>query len=119
MYSALNPQNHHALKTLGFNTSFDVSLTQERPSLDDVLKPAIEIEHELRDLFATGKSHERLADPHVGLVGVFNASDEIRATRANRSRRPGSFCCCHPCAAVVDCCATARPLSRRGLPRPS
>jgi hypothetical protein len=75
-------------------------VSNSRTSLDDVLKPAIEIEHELRDLFATGKSHERLADPHVGLVDVFNVSDETRATRANRSRRPGSFCCCHPCAAV-------------------
>ncbi|KAJ7492098.1 ankyrin repeat protein [Mycena latifolia] len=51
-------------------------------SLDDVLKPSLEIEAELRTLFASDKFSERLADPHVGLVDVFDAPDTIRATRA-------------------------------------
>lgn len=51
-------------------------------SLDDLLKPAIEIERELWTLFATDKSHERLTDAHVGLVDVFDAPDSIRTTRA-------------------------------------
>ncbi|KAF8129418.1 hypothetical protein K438DRAFT_1789151 [Mycena galopus ATCC 62051] len=51
-------------------------------SLDDLLKPAIEAEHELRHLFATDKSHGRLVDAHVGLVDVFDAPDAIRVTRA-------------------------------------
>jgi hypothetical protein len=50
--------------------------------LDDLLKPALQIEAELRNLFATEKSHERLAEVHVGLVDVFDAPDTIRATRA-------------------------------------
>jgi hypothetical protein len=50
--------------------------------LDGLLKPALQIEAELRNLFATEKSHERLADVHVGLVDVFDAPDTIRATRA-------------------------------------
>ncbi|KAJ6544013.1 hypothetical protein B0H19DRAFT_1212418 [Mycena capillaripes] len=50
-------------------------------SLDDVLKPALQIEAELRDLFAADKPHERLADLHAGLVDVFDAPDAIRATR--------------------------------------
>ncbi|KAJ7242597.1 hypothetical protein B0H12DRAFT_1236726 [Mycena haematopus] len=51
-------------------------------SLDGVLKPAIELEHQLRYLFANDPSHERLADAHVGLVDVFDAPDTIHATHA-------------------------------------
>ncbi|KAJ7635860.1 hypothetical protein B0H17DRAFT_1217253 [Mycena rosella] len=51
-------------------------------SLDQVLSPSLDIEAELRSLFATDKSHERLADAHVGLVDVFDAPDVIRATHA-------------------------------------
>ncbi|KAF7337713.1 Ankyrin repeat protein [Mycena sanguinolenta] len=60
------------------------SLPADAPgsSLDGVLKPAIEIEHELRYLFANEQSHERLADPHVGLVDVFDAPGTIRTTHA-------------------------------------
>ncbi|KAF7347372.1 Ankyrin repeat protein [Mycena venus] len=58
------------------------ALPEVQVSLDDVLKPSLEIEHELRQLFADDKTHERLADPHVGLVDVFDAPDAIRVTRA-------------------------------------
>ncbi|KAJ6520371.1 hypothetical protein C8R45DRAFT_58736 [Mycena sanguinolenta] len=60
------------------------SLPADAPgsSLDEVLTPAIEIERELRYLFANEQSHERLADPHVGLVDVFDAPDAIRTTHA-------------------------------------
>ncbi|KAJ6601282.1 ankyrin repeat protein [Mycena vulgaris] len=51
-------------------------------SLDNVLKPSLDIEAELRSLFATNKSHERLANAYVGLVDVFDAPDAIRATHA-------------------------------------
>ena len=43
-------------------------------SLDDVLQPALDDETQLRNLFATERQHGRLADPHVGLVDVFDAS---------------------------------------------
>ncbi|GJE83966.1 ankyrin [Phanerochaete sordida] len=51
-------------------------------SLDDVLKPSINDESELRKLFAQDKKNSRLADPHVGLVDVFDAPEDIRKTRA-------------------------------------
>jgi len=51
-------------------------------SLDDALQRALDDETELRKLFATDKQNTRLADPHVGLVDVFDAPDVIRTSRA-------------------------------------
>ncbi|EKM59033.1 uncharacterized protein PHACADRAFT_205211 [Phanerochaete carnosa HHB-10118-sp] len=51
-------------------------------SLEDVLKPSLEDEAELRKLFAQDKKNSRLLDPHVGLVNVFDAPEDIRKTRA-------------------------------------
>ena len=56
------------------------------PSATDVLSQAlqssIDDEAELRKLWATDKTNARLRDPHVGLVDVFDAPDDIRKTRA-------------------------------------
>ncbi|KAH6903031.1 hypothetical protein BKA70DRAFT_1031771, partial [Coprinopsis sp. MPI-PUGE-AT-0042] len=46
-------------------------------SLDDVLKPSIEDETELRRLWATDRTNTRLSDPYVGLVDVFAAPEDI------------------------------------------
>lgn len=51
-------------------------------SLDDVLKPSIDDEANLRRLFAQDRGNSRLQDPYVGLVDVFAAPAEIRKTRA-------------------------------------
>ena len=51
-------------------------------SLDDVLRPSLEDEATLRQLFAQDKKNSRLADPYVGLVDVFDAPAAIRTTRA-------------------------------------
>ncbi|KAF8959387.1 hypothetical protein BDZ97DRAFT_1705185 [Flammula alnicola] len=51
-------------------------------SLDAALQPALDNEVELRKLFATDRQNTRLANPHVGLVDIFNAPDAIRTTRA-------------------------------------
>lgn len=51
-------------------------------SLDDVLKPCLADEAELRKLFAQDKTNPRLRDPYVGLVDVFDAPPDIRTTRA-------------------------------------
>ncbi|TDL26647.1 ankyrin [Rickenella mellea] len=51
-------------------------------SLDDVLKPALADEAELRKLFATDRQNARLSNPYVGLIDVFDAPSEIRTTRA-------------------------------------
>ncbi|EAU82414.1 ankyrin repeat protein [Coprinopsis cinerea okayama7 len=51
-------------------------------SLDDVLKPSIEDEAELRRYFASDRGNTRLSDPYVGLVDVFDAPADIRQTRA-------------------------------------
>lgn len=50
--------------------------------LDDVLKPSVEDETELRQYFASDRGNARLADPYVGLVSVFDAPEDIRKTRA-------------------------------------
>ncbi|KAI0683269.1 hypothetical protein BC835DRAFT_758930, partial [Cytidiella melzeri] len=50
--------------------------------LDDVLRPSLKHEAELRRLFAQDKNNARLKDPHVGLVDVFSAPAAIRTTRA-------------------------------------
>jgi hypothetical protein len=57
-------------------------------SLDDVLQPALDDEIQLRKLFATERQHDRLADPHVGLIDVFDAPDVIRTTRARIVQEP-------------------------------
>lgn len=52
-------------------------------TLDDVLKPSLEDEQELRKIFAQDKTNPRLDDPHVGLVDVFGPNTEvIRKIRA-------------------------------------
>ncbi|KAF5371468.1 hypothetical protein D9615_009596 [Tricholomella constricta] len=51
-------------------------------SLDEVLRPSLDDEAELRKLFATYKDHVRLSDPLVGLVDVFDAPANVRTTRA-------------------------------------
>ncbi|KAI9451558.1 hypothetical protein BJY52DRAFT_1297200 [Lactarius psammicola] len=51
-------------------------------SLDNVLRPSLDDEAELRKLFATDKGNARLRDIHVGLVDVFAAPSDIRTTRA-------------------------------------
>ena len=43
-------------------------------SPNDVLQPAFDDETQLRQLFATKTQYDRLADPHVALVEVFDAS---------------------------------------------
>jgi len=57
-------------------------------SLDDVLQPALDDETQLRKLFATEKRQDRLADPHVGHVDVFDAPDIIRTTHARIIQGP-------------------------------
>ncbi|KAI0656088.1 ankyrin [Cubamyces menziesii] len=51
-------------------------------ALLEALQPSLTDEAELRKLFATDKSHARLADPYVGLVDIFDAPDDVRTTRA-------------------------------------
>ena len=51
-------------------------------SLDEILRPSLNDEAELRKLFATDKGNARLRDIHVGLVDVFAAPSDIRTTRA-------------------------------------
>lgn len=52
-------------------------------SLDPVLQPFLDDETQLRVLFASERAHPRLADPHVGLVDLFNnAPVDLRITRA-------------------------------------
>ncbi|KAI0708741.1 hypothetical protein C8T65DRAFT_535541, partial [Cerioporus squamosus] len=50
--------------------------------LSQALQPSLDDEAELRKLWATDKANNRLQDPHVGLVDVFDAPDDIRKTRA-------------------------------------
>jgi hypothetical protein len=50
--------------------------------LDDVLQPSLNDEADLRRLFAIDKTNARLSDIHVGLVDIFDAPQDIRATRA-------------------------------------
>ncbi|KAK0448182.1 ankyrin repeat protein [Armillaria borealis] len=56
-------------------------------SLDAVLKPSLDDEAELRHLFATDKTNERLNNPYVGLLNIFdapknNVQKNIAVTRA-------------------------------------
>ena len=51
-------------------------------ALLEALQPSLTDEAELRKLFATDKSHARLANPYVGLVDIFDAPDDVRTTRA-------------------------------------
>ena len=50
--------------------------------LSQALQPSLDDEAQLRKLWATEKTNARLRDPHVGLVDVFDAPDDIRKTRA-------------------------------------
>ena len=58
------------------------SLPKGPVSLDEVLKPSLDDEAELRKFFAVDKGNSRLKDIHVGLVDVFAAPGDIRTTRA-------------------------------------
>lgn len=51
-------------------------------ALHQVLQPSVDDESQLRTLWATDKTNERLKDPYVGLVDVFNASPQLRNTHA-------------------------------------
>ena len=51
-------------------------------SIDHALQPSLDEESELRKLFATDRQNERISNPYVGLVDVFNAPEAIRTTRA-------------------------------------
>ncbi|KAI0337566.1 ankyrin [Trametopsis cervina] len=50
--------------------------------LDTALRPSLDDEAELRRLFAQDKGNERLKNPHVGLVDLFDAPLAVRTTRA-------------------------------------
>jgi len=52
-------------------------------SLDQVLKPTLEYESELRKAFASARDSDKLKDPHVGLVDLFGEAtpDAIRRSR--------------------------------------
>ena len=50
--------------------------------LDAALGPALDYEAELRRLFAQDRSNKRLADPHAGLVDVFNCDPAVLTTRS-------------------------------------
>lgn len=51
-------------------------------SIDQALQPSLDEESELRKLFATDRQNERISNPYVGLVDVFDAPEAIRTTRA-------------------------------------
>ena len=51
-------------------------------SIDRALQPSLDEESELRKLFATDRQNQRLSNPYVGLIDVFNAPEAIRTTRA-------------------------------------
>ena len=51
-------------------------------SIDEALQPSLNEESELRKLFATDRQNQRLSNPYVGLIDVFNAPEAIRTTRA-------------------------------------
>ena len=51
-------------------------------SIDQALQPSLDEESELRKLFATDRKNERISNPYVGLVDVFDAPEAIRTTRA-------------------------------------
>jgi len=53
-------------------------------SLDQVLKPTLEYESELRKVFASDRDNDKLKDPHVGLVDLFGerTPDAVRRSRA-------------------------------------
>ena len=51
-------------------------------SIDRALQPSLDEESELRKLFATDRQNQRLSNPYVGLVDVFDAPEAIRTTRS-------------------------------------
>ena len=51
-------------------------------SIDRALQPSLDEELELRKLFATDRQNQRLSNPYVGLLDVFDAPEAIRTTRA-------------------------------------
>jgi len=64
-------------------------------SLDAALQPSLDEETELRKLFATDRHNTVLANPHVGLVDVFDAPDSIRTTRARVVQGKGDLSAKH------------------------
>lgn len=51
-------------------------------SIQQALQPSLDEEFELRKLFATDRQHERISNPYVGLVDIFDAPESVRTTRA-------------------------------------
>ena len=51
-------------------------------SIDRALQPSLDEESELRKLFATDRQNQRLSNPYVGLVDVFDAPEAIRTSRS-------------------------------------
>ena len=51
-------------------------------SIDQALQPSLDEESELRKLFATDRQNQRISNPYVGLIDVFDAPEAIRTTRA-------------------------------------
>ena len=51
-------------------------------SIDKALQPSLDEELELRKLFATDRQNERISNPYVGLIDVFDAPESIRTTRS-------------------------------------
>ena len=51
-------------------------------SIDRALQPSLDEESELRKLFATDRQNQRLSNPYVGLIDVFDAPEAIRTTRS-------------------------------------
>ena len=53
-------------------------------SLDAVLERSVLVEGRIRFLFATDRANNRLCDPYVGLVDVFDGPRIMRTTRARK-----------------------------------
>src|SRR5271170_5486801 len=51
-------------------------------SIDHALQPSLDEESEFRKLFAMDRQNERISNPYVGLVDVFDTPEGIRTTRA-------------------------------------
>ncbi|KAF9446800.1 ankyrin [Macrolepiota fuliginosa MF-IS2] len=72
----------HSAEGLAFLTRLNALPDKPGVDLDDLLKPSLDEERELRKLFAQDKMNSRLDDPYVGLVNVFGpGTDAVRKTR--------------------------------------
>lgn len=74
----------HSAEGLAFLTRLSALPDSPGVDLDDVLRPSLVDEQELRKLFAQDKTNPRLDNPHVGLVDVFGPNTEV--TRKTRAR---------------------------------